>query len=163
MRRARTFPARFDLKTLFESPERTDHGDDMRYTEIARDHFLHPRNVGEIPDADGLGMVGDPECGDALEVWIKVEDERLVDVKFKLFGCPAALAACSIMTELAIGKSVDEAYELTDQQVADALGGLPEDKLHCSNLAASALHEAITNYVFKSIRKAGVTVLEAGD
>ena len=124
----------------------------MEYTEKVIEHFSNPQNVGEIPDADGVGAIGSEECGDMVKVWIKVANEHLIDIKYKVFGCPAAIAVCSMMTELAIGKHVDEAYGLTDDQVAEALGGLPAQKHHCSNLAASALHEAIMNYVFKSPR-----------
>lgn len=121
----------------------------MIYTDKAMDHFMNPRNVGEIADADGIGQIGDDECGDMVKVWIKVDKAHLIDVKYKVFGCPAAIAVCSMMTELAIGKHIDDAYEITDGQVAEALGGLPDQKFHCSNLAASALHEAIMNYVLK--------------
>ena len=110
---------------------------------------MNPRNVGEISDADGVGTIGDEECGDMVKVWIKVTNAHLADVKYKVFGCPAAIAVCSMMTELAMGKHVDDAYEITDAQVAKALGGLPEQKYHCSNLAASALQKAIMNYVLK--------------
>ena len=118
----------------------------MQYTEKVLEHFMNPRNIGQIPDADGIGTIGSEECGDILKVWIKVADEQLVDVKYKVFGCPAAIACCSMMTELAIGKHVDEAWNLTDDQVAKALGGLPAHKHHCSNLAASVLQRAIVNY-----------------
>lgn len=111
---------------------------------------MNPRNVGEISDADGFGSIGDEQCGDMVKVWIKVADAHLVDIKYKVFGCPAAIAVCSMMTELAMGKHVDDAYKMTDAQVAEALGGLPAQKYHCSNLAASALQEAILNYVLKS-------------
>ncbi len=110
---------------------------------------MNPCNVGEISDADGVGVIGSEECGDMIKVWVKVANQHLVDIKYKVFGCPAAIACCSMMTELAMGKHVEDAYELTDDQVADALGGLPAHKYHCSNLAASALHKAIMNYVFK--------------
>ena len=110
---------------------------------------MNPRNVGEIRDADGFGQIGDEECGDMVKVWIKVENNHLVDVKYKVFGCPAAIAVCSMMSELATGMHVDSAYEITDAQVAKALGGLPDQKCHCSNLAASALHKAIINCVLK--------------
>ncbi|MCK4752891.1 MAG: iron-sulfur cluster assembly scaffold protein [Planctomycetes bacterium] len=122
----------------------------MEYTDKVIEHFSNPRNVGEIPDADGVGTIGSEECGDMIRVWVKVNGEHLADIKYKVFGCPAAIASCSMMTELAIGKHVDEAWNLTDDQVAEALGGLPARKYHCSNLAASALHKAIMNYVFKS-------------
>jgi len=135
----------------------------MRYTDAVREHFLHPRNVGEIPDADGIGSLGDPSCGDSVKVWIRVKNERLADIKFKVLGCPAAIATCSVMTELAMGKSLDDAYEITDEQIEEALGGLPDEKRHCSNLAAQALHEAIRDYIVKSIQKAGPGGVEIGD
>ncbi|MFH1613568.1 MAG: iron-sulfur cluster assembly scaffold protein [Planctomycetota bacterium] len=129
----------------------------MLYTDKALDHFMNPRNVGEIPNADGVGTIGSEECGDMIRVWIKVsDDEHLADIKYKVFGCPAAIACCSMMTELAMGKHLDDAGELTDEQVADALGGLPVNKYHCSNLAASALHKAIMDYIFKSPSKANL-------
>lgn len=120
----------------------------MEYAEKVIENFSSPRNVGEIPDADGVGVIGSAECGDVLKVWIKVADKHLIDIKYKVFGCPAAIASCSMMTELAIGKHVDDALSLTDDEVAEALGALPDHKYHCSNLAASALHKAIMNYVF---------------
>ena len=123
------------------------------YTEKLLDYFLHPRNVGEIEDADGVGQIGDATCGDMVKVWIKVKDDRIVDIKFRVFGCPAAIATSSAMTELALGKSLDEAAEITDEVVADAVGGLPPDKMHCSNLGAAALYEAIMNYVVTSVEK----------
>jgi len=129
----------------------------MLYTDKALDHFMNPRNVGEIPNADGIGTIGSEECGDMIRVWIKVsDDEHLADIKYKVFGCPAAIACCSMMTELAMGRHLDDAGELTDEQVADALGGLPVNKYHCSNLAASALHKAIMDYIFKSPSKANL-------
>lgn len=121
----------------------------MIYTDKAMDHFRNPRNVGEIADADGVGQIGDENCGDMVKVWIKVDKAHLIDVKYRVFGCPAAISVCSMMTELAIGKHINDAYEITNEQVAEALGGLPDQKLHCSNLAASALQEAIMNYVLK--------------
>ncbi len=110
---------------------------------------MSPQNVGEIEDANGVGQIGSVECGDILKVWIKVSNRRLADVKYKVMGCPAAIAVCSMMSELAMGMHIDQARELTDRQIADALGGLPERKFHCSNLAASALHEAIYDYMCK--------------
>lgn len=110
------------------------------------DHFTNPRNVGEIEDADGWGEVGNASCGDIMRMYIKVTDGIITDVKFKTFGCGAAIATSSIATEMAIGMTVDEAYEMTNQDVADALDGLPAQKIHCSNLAADALHEAINDY-----------------
>jgi nitrogen fixation NifU-like protein len=110
------------------------------------DHFRSPRNVGEIPDADGVGTVGNPVCGDMMTIYIKVDGEKITDIKFKTFGCGAAVATSSMITELAKGKSLDEAMKITRNDVADNLGGLPPIKMHCSNLAADALHEAIKNY-----------------
>ncbi|HHY96126.1 MAG TPA: iron-sulfur cluster assembly scaffold protein [Firmicutes bacterium] len=108
------------------------------YTEKVLDHFLNPHNVGAIPDADGVGILGDPSCGDFLRIYIKVSDGRLADVKFEVFGCPGAIATSSILTEMVKGKTLEEAMEVTDADVAEALGGLPEWKLHCSNLGAEA-------------------------
>ena len=122
----------------------------IEYTDKVLDHFKNPRNTGEIPDADGMGKIGSVECGDMILVWIKVDGEHLVDVRYKVFGCPAAIACCSMMSELSLGKHLDDAAELTDEQVADALGGLPANKYHCSNLAASALQKAIMDYILKA-------------
>jgi 7,8-dihydropterin-6-yl-methyl-4-(beta-D-ribofuranosyl)aminobenzene 5'-phosphate synthase len=110
------------------------------------DHFMNPRNIGQIDDADGIGVIGSPECGDQLRVWIKVKDGRLARVRHEVFGCPAAIASCSMMTQLATGLTLEQALKLRDDDVAIALDGLPEAKYHCSNLAASALHNAIENY-----------------
>ena len=116
------------------------------YSEKVLDHFKNPRNVGEIEDADGVGTVGNPVCGDMMSIYIKVKDDRIEDVKFKTFGCGAAIATTSMTTELAKGKTLDEAMEITRQDVADELGGLPPVKMHCSNLAADAPHEAVKDY-----------------
>jgi len=116
------------------------------YTEKVMDHFSNPRNVGEIPEADGVGQVGNPVCGDIMKISIKVEGGRIADIKFKTFGCGAAIATSSMVTEMVKGKTLEEALAVTNRQVADALGGLPPAKLHCSNLAADALHAAIENY-----------------
>ena len=116
------------------------------YSEKVMEHFRNPRNVGEIPDADGVGTVGNPICGDMMSMYIKVEDDRIVDIKFKTFGCGAAIATSSMITELAKGKTLDEAMNITRGDVAEELGGLPPIKMHCSNLAADALHEAIKDY-----------------
>ena len=116
------------------------------YSEKVMDHFRNPRNIGEIPDADGVGTVGNPVCGDVMAISIKVEDDRIADIKFKTFGCGAAIATSSMITELARGKTLDEAMEITRGDVAEELGGLPPVKMHCSNLAADALHEAIKDY-----------------
>lgn len=116
------------------------------YSEKVMDHFRNPRNVGEIPDADGVGTVGNPVCGDVMAIYIKVKDNHINDIKFKTFGCGAAIATSSMITELAKGKSLDEALKITRNDVADKLGGLPSIKMHCSNLAADALHEAVKDY-----------------
>lgn len=116
------------------------------YSEKVMDHFRNPRNVGEIPNADGVGTVGNPVCGDIMTVYIKVKDNRIADIKFKTFGCGAAVATSSMVTELAKGKTLDEAKKITRADVAEHLGGLPPIKMHCSNLAADALHSAIDDY-----------------
>ena len=116
------------------------------YTDKVMDHFTNPRNVGEIEDANGVGEVGNASCGDIMKIYLKVENNIIKDVKFKTFGCGAAIATSSMVTEMALGKSIDEALELSNQAVAEALDGLPSQKMHCSNLAADALHEAIKNY-----------------
>lgn len=122
----------------------------MQYSDKVMDHFINPRNVGEIENADGVGQVGNPVCGDIMKIWIKVdENERITDCKFKTFGCGAAIATSSMVTELAIGKTLDEALELSNRAVAEALDGLPPVKMHCSNLAADALHAAIADYKAK--------------
>ena len=116
------------------------------YTEKVMEHFMNPRNVGEIRDADGVGTVGNPVCGDMMAFYIKVKDDKLADVKFKTFGCGAAIAVSSMVSEMAKGMSIEEAKALTNQAVADELGGLPANKMHCSNLGADALHAAIEDY-----------------
>ncbi len=116
------------------------------YSDKVMDHFMNPRNVGEIDGADGVGEVGNPVCGDMMTFYIKVKDDRIEDVKFKTFGCGAAIAVSSMVSEMAIGKTLDEAMEITNEMVAEELGGLPKNKLHCSNLGADALHEAIEDY-----------------
>ena len=118
----------------------------MLYTEQVMDHFMNPRNMGEIEDASGVGTVGNAKCGDIMRIYIKVENDVIVDVKFKTFGCGAAIATSSKATEMVMGKTIDEALTITNKMVTDALGGLPEVKLHCSVLAEEALHEAIKNY-----------------
>lgn len=125
----------------------------MQYSEKVMDHFRNPRNVGEIPDADGIGEVGNPICGDMMTFYIKVENDRLKDVKFKTFGCGAAIAVSSIISEMAIGKTLDEAMKISRNDVAKELGGLPPKKMHCSNLGADALHKAIENYRTKQPAK----------
>jgi len=116
------------------------------YTDRVMEHFRNPRNMGEIEDADGVGKVGNPVCGDVMTIYINVEDERLKDIKFKTFGCAAAIATSSMITELAKGMTLDEAMEVSNEDVADALEGLPQVKMHCSNLAAEGLHKAIEDY-----------------
>ena len=116
------------------------------YTEKVKDHFFHPRNVGEIKDADGIGTVGNPVCGDVMTIYIKVKDGRIADIKFKTYGCAAAIASSSIATEMVKGMTLDDAMKLTRDDVANELGGLPAIKMHCSNLAADALREAIKDY-----------------
>jgi nitrogen fixation NifU-like protein len=116
------------------------------YSDKVMDHFNNPRNVGEIPEADGIGEVGNATCGDIMRISIKVDDDRITDVKFKTFGCGAAIATSSMVTELVKNKTIDEALQITNKAVAEALGGLPPVKMHCSNLAADALHEAIKDY-----------------
>jgi len=119
------------------------------YSEKVMDHFSNPRNVGEIEDADGVGEVGNPVCGDMMTIYIKVNDGKLADVKFKTFGCGAAIATSSMVTEMAMGMTIEQALEITRDSVADALDGLPPVKLHCSNLAADGLHAAIEDYLNK--------------
>ena len=116
------------------------------YSDKVMEHFKNPRNVGEIKDADGVGTVGNPVCGDMMTMYIKVKDGKIVDIKFKTYGCGAAIATSSMTTEMALGKTVDEAEKITRQDVADALDGLPPVKMHCSNLASDALREAIKDY-----------------
>jgi len=116
------------------------------YSEKVLDHFRNPRNVGELENPDGVGVEGNPVCGDLMEIHIKVEDDRITDIRFKTFGCGSAIATSSMVTELAKGKTLDEAFEITRQTVADELDGLPKQKMHCSNLAADALHKAIEDY-----------------
>lgn len=119
------------------------------YSEKVIEHFSNPRNVGVIENPDGYGRVGSPVCGDLMEVYIKVENGHLADIKYRTFGCGAAIASSSIASEMVKGQPLSVAAELTDEQVAEALGGLPDAKLHCSNLAASALHAALEDYYSK--------------
>jgi len=116
------------------------------YSEKVMEHFANPRNVGEIPDADGVGEVGNPDCGDIMRIYIKVKDNIIEEIKFKTFGCGAAIATSSMVTEMAKGKTLEEALMLSNKQVAEALGGLPPIKMHCSNLAADALQAAVNNF-----------------
>jgi len=133
----------------------------MAYTDKVMDHFRNPRNVGEIADADGVGEIGNPVCGDMMTFYIKVKDNKLADVKFKTFGCGAAIAVSSMVSEMAIGKTLEEAKKISRQDVANQLGGLPPNKMHCSNLGADALHRAIENYECKKQAKPAGTTKEA--
>ena len=120
------------------------------YSKTVMDHFNNPRNAGVIEDADGIGEVGNPVCGDMMTFYIKVKDDRLVDVKFQTFGCVAAIAVSSMVSEMAKGKRLKEAQKITNKVVAETLGGLPQNKMHCSNLGAEALALAIKNYQEKT-------------
>jgi len=126
----------------------------MIYTDKVMDHFQNPRNVGVIKEADGTGQVGNPVCGDMMTFTIKVKDNKLEDVKFQTFGCGAAIAVSSIVSEMAMGKTLEEAMKITNESVAKELGGLPKNKLHCSNLGADALHAAIEDYKKKKMGEA---------
>ncbi|KLU66450.1 Fe-S cluster assembly scaffold protein NifU [Desulfosporosinus sp. SYSU MS00001] len=123
------------------------------YTEKVMDHFTNPRNVGEIENANGVGEVGNAKCGDIMRIYLDVEGDVIKDVKFKTFGCGAAVATSSMVTEMVKGKTLDEALEISNAAVAEALGGLPPAKMHCSNLAADALHAAIKDYHEKQEKK----------
>ena len=116
------------------------------YSDIVMDHFMHPRNVGEIPDADGVGQVGNAKCGDIMKMYLKIKDNVIQDVKFETFGCGSAIASSSMATEMIKGKTIDEALAVTNRQVVDALGGLPAHKLHCSVLAEESIKSAIKDY-----------------
>lgn len=117
----------------------------MEYSEKVMEHFTNPRNVGEIESADGIGEVGNPKCGDIMKIYLKVENDIIVDVKFKTFGCGSAIASSSMATELIKGKTLDEAWQLSNKAVAEALDGLPPVKMHCSVLAEEAIHKAIND------------------
>ncbi|ACX51575.1 FeS cluster assembly scaffold protein NifU [Ammonifex degensii KC4] len=127
------------------------------YSAKVMEHFLHPRNVGVIEDADGVGEVGNPACGDVMTFYIKVKEDRIAEIKFQTFGCAAAIAVASMISEMAKGKHITEALKITNKDVAEALEGLPKQKLHCSNLGADALHKAIEDYLARKKEK------EAGD
>jgi nitrogen fixation NifU-like protein len=130
--------------TDFENPS----GPVLFYNEIVMEHVSDPRNVGEMSDeeADGFSESGDPSCGDVLKLWIKVESEKITDIKFKTFGCPGAISTSSMMTVLVKGKTIEEAKNITDDDVVEALGGIPEQKKHCSLLGITALHAALRDY-----------------
>ena len=123
------------------------------YSKKVMEHFMNPKNVGVIENPDGYGKVGNPVCGDLMEIYIKVKDDIITDIKFKTFGCGSAIATSSMVTELAKGKNVNEAIKITRKDVADELDGLPPQKMHCSNLAADALQEAIKDYKNKKNKK----------
>lgn len=123
------------------------------YSDKVMEHFMHPRNVGEIKEADGVGTVGNPICGDVMTIYIKVKDNIITDIKFKTFGCGAAIAVASMVSEMARGKNIQEATEITNKAVVTELNGLPPQKLHCSNLGADALHRAIKDYLGKKAEK----------
>ena len=125
------------------------------YGEKVMEYFMNPRNVGEIENPDGVGEVGNPVCGDMMTFYIKVKDDRLEDVKFKTFGCGAAIAVSSMVSEMAKGKTLEEAMKITPRSVADELEGLPKNKLHCSNLGAQALNKAIQDYLSKKKKGGG--------
>lgn len=120
------------------------------YSEKVMDHFMNPRNVGEIENADGVGQVGNAKCGDIMKMYLKIENNVIIDAKFKTFGCGAAVATSSMATELVVGKTVEEALEITNKAVAEALDGLPPAKMHCSNLAEEAIRSAIDDYKRKN-------------
>ena len=124
----------------------------MAYSAKVMDHFTNPRNVGEIANADGIGEIGNPVCGDIMKLYIKVQDNRIVDAKFKTFGCGAAIATSSMITELVKNKTLEEAEKISKRTVAEALDGLPANKMHCSNLAADALQKAIEDYKRKKAK-----------
>ncbi len=132
---------------------------DIGYTEKVMDHFMNPRNVGVIEDPDGYGKVGNPTCGDVMEIFINIADNKITEIKFRTFGCGSAIATSSMITEMAIGKTLEEAMEITRNDVAESLDGLPPKKMHCSNLAADALQEAVKDYW----KKQGKVVEDDGD
>jgi nitrogen fixation NifU-like protein len=122
------------------------------YSEKVMDHFTNPRNVGEMPDANGIGVEGNPVCGDVMKIYIKINEDKIVDAKFQTFGCGAAIAVSSMVTEMVKGMTLDEALKITKASLAEALDGLPPQKMHCSNLGADALHKAIADYRSKQTK-----------
>ncbi len=130
------------------------------YSEKVMDHFTHPRNVGSLPDANGIGEVGNARCGDIMKIYLKIENDIIVDVKFETFGCGSAIASSSMATEMIKGKPVSQALELTNQAIAEALDGLPAHKLHCSVLAEEAIRAAIDDYNKRSGKTTETTVVE---
>jgi nitrogen fixation NifU-like protein len=129
----------------------------MKYSEKVMDHFRNPRNVGDLPGADGVGEEGNPLCGDVMQIAIKVADDRIEDIRFKTFGCGSAIAVSSMITEMAKGKTLNEALSISKEMVAAELGGLPPNKMHCSNLGSLALKKAIDNYRVKQAGKEGAS------
>ncbi len=125
----------------------------MRYSEKVMEHFRNPRNMGEMDDPDGVGKVGNPRCGDVMFIYIRVEGDVIEDIKFQTMGCGAAVATSSVTTEMAMGKHIEEALKIERKEVADALDGLPPQKMHCSNLAAEGLRDAIRDYLVRSGRE----------
>jgi len=139
---------------LPDADDALESGPLLFYNEAVIDHFTNPRNVGEMDDADGYAVFGDPSCGDQMKLWIKVSGGKIVDIKFKSFGCPGAIATSSMATELAQGRSIAEAKKLTDDDVIKALGGIPENKAHCSLMGIGALLAAIQDFEQKQATKA---------
>lgn len=133
------------------------------YSDKVMDHFTNPRNVGEIPDANGVGTVGNPICGDVMKMYIKIDADVIVDAKFKTFGCGAAIATSSMVTEMVKGKTVDEALKISNKAVAEALGGLPPVKMHCSVLAEEALKSAIADYYRKQNKPVPFEIAEKSE
>lgn len=133
-----------------------------RYGRTVLDHFMNPRNAGEIDAPDGVGEAGDPSCGDAVRITIRVDGDRIADIRFLTYGCPAAIALASAATELARGRTLDEAAEIGEMDVAEALGGLPEHKLHCSSMAVDALRASIRDHVRRFVEKAWQDVRKGG-
>jgi len=129
-----------------EEEPKLPEGPILFYNDLVIDHFTNPRNVGEISDSDGYALVGDPSCGDQMKLWIKVKKKKISEIKFRSFGCPGAIATSSMVTQLALGKTIDEAKRLTDDDVISALGGIPENKKHCSLMGINALLAAIADY-----------------
>lgn len=125
------------------------------YTEILLDHFLNPRNVGVIEDADGVGTIGDPGCGDYVKIYIKVDGDVIRDAKFQIYGCPSAIATTSVFVEAIIGKRLEEALAISEEAVVEAVGGLPEVKIHCSNLAVAAFQQAVIDFLVKKVESEG--------
>ncbi|MBW2038190.1 MAG: iron-sulfur cluster assembly scaffold protein [Deltaproteobacteria bacterium] len=120
------------------------------YNKVILDHFKNPRHAGEIEDPDGVALVGDPDCGDHIQLYIKIEDDKIADIKYKVFGCAAAIATTSILSELAMGKDLDDALQITDDDVIEAAGGVPAKKTHCSLLGVVGLHAAIADYLMRA-------------